>query len=76
MWPKRDPLLRMQRFLNKQSLWSEKEDVELRETLNEAFRADIKATEAAGAVPLEWLLEDVYAEMPEHLEEQREWLDS
>lgn len=70
-WKKRDPLFRMQRFLKKRDLWSEASDEALREDINERFTAAIKESEASGKVPLEWMFEDVFEEMPLHLQEQR-----
>ncbi len=74
-WKKRDPLLRMQRFLGKRGLWSEEEEQLLRQELAATMTAVIAEVEAAGAVPVEWMFDDVYAELPAHLLEQRQSLD-
>ena len=73
-WWKRDPLVRMQRFLEKRDLWSRDWDDEQRAVINKTFADAVKEAEAAGEVPLEWMFEDVYAEVPRHLREQRETL--
>ena len=73
-WRRRDPLGRFRRFLEKRALWSDADETQLREEL-ETTLADAQAdAEAAGAVPAEWLFDDVYAQMPEFLAEQREGL--
>lgn len=71
-WRKRDPIIRMQRFLKKQGLWSEKQDKIWREELEASLNKDVETLEVSPEVPFAWMFEDVFAEMPEHLLEQRE----
>lgn len=73
-WKKRDPIVRLKRFLLREEVLSEDEDQGLRDELSEQLAAAAKAAEAAGSVPLEWMLEDVFETMPPHLEKQRELL--
>ena len=70
-WKERDPLTRMQRFLEQRGWWSEDEDEALREEIQAEFTAAVREAEAAGAPPDAWMFEDVFAEVPPHLEEQR-----
>jgi 2-oxoisovalerate dehydrogenase E1 component alpha subunit len=72
LWQKRDPLLRMQRYLKKRGLWSDKDEKETRERLEADLLEAVDEIEAAASVPTSWMFEDVFAEMPEHLKEQRE----
>lgn len=69
-WKKRGPLVTMQRFLAKRKLWSEAEEAELQESIKSDLSKAVKAAEAAGKVPVEWMFEDVYSKMPAHLEAQ------
>jgi 2-oxoisovalerate dehydrogenase E1 component alpha subunit len=75
-WRKRDPLLRMQRFLEKQGLWSEKQERDWRAEIEAELNRVVAEIEAAPAVPTSWMFEDVFAEMPEHLQEQKEEFES
>ncbi len=71
-WRKRDPIIRMQKFLNKKGLWSEAQNKILYEDLEASLNKAVETIEASPEVPFDWMFEDVYAEMPEHLLEQRE----
>jgi 2-oxoisovalerate dehydrogenase E1 component alpha subunit len=72
LWQKRDPLLRMHRYLKKRGLWSDKDDTEARERIDEELLTAIEEIDAAAPVPTSWMFEDVFAEMPEHLREQKD----
>ena len=61
-------------LFRKRDLWSRGWDDEQRAAINKTFADAVKEAEAAGEVPLEWMFEDVYAEVPRHLREQRETL--
>ena len=70
-WRARDPLGRFRRFLEKRSLWSDEQEGALRAELEKTLTDAQAEAEAAGSVPTEWLFDDVYADMPEFLREQR-----
>jgi 2-oxoisovalerate dehydrogenase E1 component alpha subunit len=72
LWQKRDPLLRMQRYLKKRGLWSDKEEADTRAQIEADLLKAVDEIEKAERVPATWMFEDVFAEMPEHLQEQRE----
>jgi 2-oxoisovalerate dehydrogenase E1 component alpha subunit len=72
LWKKRDPLLRMQRYLSKRGLWSDKDEKETRKRIEADILQAVDEIEAASPVPASWMFEDVFAEMPEHLLEQKE----
>ena len=74
-WKKRDPLIKMQRFLAKRELWSEDEDEELRAAIKSDFDKALKEADAAGKVPVAWMFEDVFKEMPPHLKAQKAMLE-
>lgn len=75
LWQKRDPLLRMQRYLKKRGLWSDKDESETRARLEAELLQAVDEIEAAESVPMTWMFEDVFAEMPEHLQEQKEEIE-
>ncbi len=70
-WRRRDPLLRMRRFLERRGLWDEARDEAVRAEIDAEFERAAKEAEAAGKVPVEWMFDDVFAELPPHLAEQR-----
>lgn len=73
-WRKRDPLLRFRRFLDKQRIWDEGQETALREEIDAEQKVAVKEAEEAGKVPLDWMFDDVFAELPEHLRRQKEKL--
>lgn len=73
-WWRRDPLPRFRGFLESQGLWDEVQEAALRSELAETLGEALAEAEAAGPVPTEWLFEDVYADVPAALQEQRELL--
>ena len=73
-WKKRDPLARLRRYLESRKLWtSKKEKLLLEETEQDVQRA-IEEAESVPPPALATMFEDVYQEMPRHLQEQREEL--
>ncbi len=71
LWQKRDPLLRMHRYLKKRGLWSDREENEAKARIDTELLQAIAEIEAAPPVPTSWMFEDVFAEMPEHLRDQK-----
>ncbi len=70
-WADRDPLLLVRRFLEKNAEWSERQEEDLKQSLEERFRAAVTSAEAAPRPRLESMFEDVYARPSWNLEEQR-----
>ena len=70
-WRKRDPLGRMQRFLAKRSLWDEGWEHSLAAEINDELAEATRQAEEAGPIPVEWMFDDVYETVPEHLRKQR-----
>jgi len=74
-WIRRDPLERLVRYLTSRSLLSPEKDKEFEQETVEEIRKAIDEVESYGPPPIETLFEDVYAEPPWHLAEQRELLE-
>jgi pyruvate dehydrogenase E1 component alpha subunit/2-oxoisovalerate dehydrogenase E1 component alpha subunit len=74
IWMKRDPLLRLRRHLLTLGLTDDAADAALEEELNAEIAAAIRDVEALGPPARETIFDDVYAELPWHLREQREEL--
>jgi len=73
-WVARDPIDRMRAFLVGRKLWSEEQEATHDESYLGRLNAAItEALEAAPPAP-DTLFDDVYADLPAHLAEQREEL--
>ncbi|HSL99768.1 MAG TPA: pyruvate dehydrogenase (acetyl-transferring) E1 component subunit alpha [Candidatus Limnocylindria bacterium] len=73
-WAKRDPVRRFTGHLRQVGILDEKTATVFAEEAREEVARVVKECESAPPVPPESLVEDVYAEMPWHLIEQRKWL--
>jgi pyruvate dehydrogenase E1 component alpha subunit/2-oxoisovalerate dehydrogenase E1 component alpha subunit len=74
MWAKRDPILRLERLLLARGLVDDARISAIEEEVANELAAAIAEVEPAAAPPRESLFEDVYAELPWHLREQRDEL--
>ena len=73
-WAKRDPVRRFAEHLRKAGVVDEEKTGTLAAEASEQVQRAVKACEAASPVPPESMVEDVYAEVPWHLSEQRKIL--
>ena len=73
-WWRRDPLPRFRGLLESRGVWDEVREAELRLEVEAALAAALAEAEAAGPVPTEWLVDDVYADVPASLQAQRKLL--
>jgi pyruvate dehydrogenase E1 component alpha subunit len=73
-WRRKDPIRRFAVFLKRRGLLDDSAEKAEMEGAREEVQRAVAACEAAPPVPPESLVEDVYAEMPWHLKEQREWI--
>jgi len=69
-WRRKDPVQRFQKYLNQQGFWSDHEQQELGERLNQEILDAVAEAETYGPPPVETLFEDVFSEMLPHLQEQ------
>ncbi len=74
LWERRDPLNRLRNYLRHRTLWDESWERELTERYNQEITDALAAADKLGAPPLESMFEDVYEDMPWHLQEQKAWL--
>jgi 2-oxoisovalerate dehydrogenase E1 component alpha subunit len=75
-WKARDPISRFCRYLERKGIWSEAQDAEARKEIEAEVNAVFREAEKLPPPPLESLVEDVYADMPWHLQEQLQELRS
>ena len=73
-WKRRDPIDRYRRYLEKKGLIDEAGAKALEAAAAKEVEEAIAAVERAPPVPPETIFDDVYAELPYHLQEQREAL--
>jgi 2-oxoisovalerate dehydrogenase E1 component alpha subunit len=71
-WKAKDPLLRFRLYLERKGLWDEAKEKALQERTMKEVDDTIRAAEKVPPPRIETIFEDVYAEMPWHLEEQME----
>ena len=69
-----DPIQRYRRYLEEKKLWDSKKEELVQEQVKEEILSAVAEAEKFGPPPIESLFEDVYAEMPLHLQEQRDYL--
>lgn len=74
-WEQRDPMERFRKHLVIRKLWTEKWDQELQEDVKKEVAAALLSAEAEEKKPpVESMFDDVYAEIPLHLREQKQEL--
>jgi len=73
-WKKKDPLVRLKNHLVSRGAWSDARQAELEARIEAELKEVITVAEKVPPPPLESMVEDVYAEPPWHLREQREEL--
>jgi pyruvate dehydrogenase E1 component alpha subunit/2-oxoisovalerate dehydrogenase E1 component alpha subunit len=71
MWRKRDPIEKMRQVVDAHADWDDAQDVALRESLLAEVNAALAEAEAASDPARETLFEDVYADLPWNLKEER-----
>jgi pyruvate dehydrogenase E1 component alpha subunit/2-oxoisovalerate dehydrogenase E1 component alpha subunit len=69
-WKRKDPIERFKRYLVTQGLLDDTADAKIREAIEAEVREAIAAEEPVPPPPLRSIVEDVFAEVPAHLEEQ------
>jgi 2-oxoisovalerate dehydrogenase E1 component alpha subunit len=73
-WRRRDPIARMRSLLMARGLWSDAQQTETENRITEEIKVAVANAEPTPPPPIESLFEDVYAEPPWHLREQRDYL--
>lgn len=73
---KGDPLLRLRRYLELLGAWSDKEELRFTQRLEAEVKQCVEAAEKKEPPAIASMFDDVYAEQPWHLREQREACES
>ena len=74
IWRKRDPLVRMRKYVEARSLWNASKQSELEAKIEHDIKAAVTEAEKVPLPRLETMMEEVYGELPWHLREQQEEL--
>ena len=74
-WAKKDPIGRLRKYLETRGLMDDARDKKLEDEANEQISSVIKEVENLPAPTLASLFDDVYADLPWHLREQRASLE-
>jgi pyruvate dehydrogenase E1 component alpha subunit len=75
-WAKKDPIDRLRRYLEQRGLMDDARDAKLEETASAEIVSIIKEVEELAAPSLASMFDDVYAELPWNLREQKAGLES
>jgi TPP-dependent pyruvate/acetoin dehydrogenase alpha subunit len=70
-WEAHDPLERWRRYLVGRGLWTQAMHEQYTKEINDEIAAALKQAEGLGLPPVESMFDDVFAELPPHLVEQR-----
>jgi pyruvate dehydrogenase E1 component alpha subunit len=73
-WQKKDPIDRYRAFLKSKRIWTKGWEEEITKAFQETVAAAIEEAESTPPPPIETLFDDVYAEVPPILAEQRDAL--
>ncbi len=73
-WKKRDPLARVRKYLDKKALWSDDKQRDFEAKVDGDIKAAVAQAESAAPPSLESMFDDVYAELPWNLREQKQEL--
>ncbi len=71
-WRRLDPLLRLRRWLDRHAGWSDAKDREIEAAVDAEIRECVAVSEKTPPPPLDSMFDDVFAELPWHLVEQRD----
>jgi len=74
-WRRRDPLVRFREYLAKRGLWNDDQQAELEKSVDAEVAAAVKQAETTAAPALRTMFEDVFQDMPWHLQEQLSQLE-
>jgi len=69
-----DPIIRFRKYLEEKKLWDASREEALQEEVKQEILNAVAEAEKYGPPPIETLFEDVFAEIPPNLQEQKEYL--
>ena len=75
-WEAHDPIERWRRYLERRGLWTQALHDQYSQEITEELMAAVKHAGEVANPPVETMFDDVFAEVPPHLEEQKAYLMS
>jgi pyruvate dehydrogenase E1 component subunit alpha len=75
-WEEKDPIERWRRHLEQRKLWTQSLHDQYAQEIGDELKAALTAAEKLGPPAVETLFDDVFAELPPHLQEQKSELMS
>lgn len=75
-WKNRDPIQRFRRYLEWKGYWNNQKEDELEKLITNQIAEAIEEAEALGPPNPQTLFEDIYADQPWHLQEQKQYMES
>jgi pyruvate dehydrogenase E1 component alpha subunit len=70
-WTQRDPLVRFGKYLAKKGLWSEEDTARVKEEAKNTVNEQIKKAEQTEKMTVSSLIDSMFENTPQHLEEQK-----
>lgn len=75
-WKNRDPIQRFRRYLEWKGYWNNQKEDELEKLITNQIAKAIEEAEALEPPNPQTLFEDIYADQPWHLQEQKQYMES
>lgn len=69
-WEERCPILRLRKYLERHNLWNEEKELALKNRIKKEIDEAIEKAKLTQDPPMERMIENVYAVVPEHLKEE------
>ena len=70
-WKKKDPIIRLQKFLQKRNLWTENYEEKLQQRITQQIDKAVLAYETLAPAKAEEIFDYTYSKKPRKLEEQK-----
>jgi pyruvate dehydrogenase E1 component alpha subunit len=73
-WERRDPLNRLRSYMKHTGIYSEQAEKEIADKYNQQITDALAAVDSTPPPAIETMFDDVYEEIPWHIQEQKAWL--
>jgi pyruvate dehydrogenase E1 component alpha subunit len=73
-WEKKDPIDRLKKYMIKMKLWTEKDDEKMLKEIEQYIEKEVAKAESMSPPKVEDIFKFMYAEMPQNLREQLEYM--
>jgi 2-oxoisovalerate dehydrogenase E1 component alpha subunit len=73
---RQNPIIRVRRYLDRLNLWNDEQEKQVRDQTRREVLALLSEMSKAPKVPLDQLVTDVYSDVPQHLQEQKQFVEA